>query len=199
MLDDRTELLITRKLDGEIREDELLELNKRLIRSPEARALLEEYERNDALAASTLRALLGTTEGMAVAAVDAAAASPVAAAPRGGRSFGAAGANGAIRYLRYAAGGLAAIAAVLAFTVLQRPALETPQPLKMVGPNVQSVAVPTAASDEGALASMIDGRRDAREQLDQDVMGVYDEKTRSWYMLELERKQTKVTPVAMSF
>ena len=45
MIDERTELLINRRLDGELGEDEALELNKRLIRSPEARRLLEEYSR----------------------------------------------------------------------------------------------------------------------------------------------------------
>ena len=41
-MDERTEQLINRRLDGEITEEESLELDKRLIRSPEARAYLEE-------------------------------------------------------------------------------------------------------------------------------------------------------------
>ena len=48
MTDERTERLITRKLDGELTEAESLELDKALVRSPEARSLLEDYERTDA-------------------------------------------------------------------------------------------------------------------------------------------------------
>ena len=194
MLDERTELLITRQLDGEIRDDELLELNKRLIRDPEARALLEEYERNDALAGDTLRTLLATP-----AAVGLRADQSPAAAARSALAGGSSGPGLAVRSLRYVAGGLAAIAAVLAITVLQKPALETPQPFKTTAPPVQSVAASPVPVGEDAGAAMLDGRRDARERLDSDVMGIYDQETRSWYMLELERKQTKVTPVSMSF
>jgi hypothetical protein len=55
----RTERLIVRKLDGEISEDEELQLNRELIRDPEARRLMEEYERIDGLAAAALDAALG--------------------------------------------------------------------------------------------------------------------------------------------
>jgi len=56
MIDERTEQLVTRKLDGELTGAESHELNKLLIRSPQARALMEEYERADALAGEALRA-----------------------------------------------------------------------------------------------------------------------------------------------
>lgn len=48
------ELLISRHLDGELSEDEELELNRRLIRHPEARRLLEACQRVDSLAAAAL-------------------------------------------------------------------------------------------------------------------------------------------------
>jgi hypothetical protein len=48
------EILISRHLDGELGEDEELELNRRLIRSPEARRLLEECQSVDALADAAL-------------------------------------------------------------------------------------------------------------------------------------------------
>ncbi len=56
---ERIERLIVRKLDGELGEDEELELNRELIRNPEARWLLEEYERIDGLAAAALSEALG--------------------------------------------------------------------------------------------------------------------------------------------
>ncbi|MGD2109572.1 MAG: hypothetical protein PVI86_09290 [Phycisphaerae bacterium] len=51
---ERIERLIARKLDGELREDEELELNRELIRNPDARRLMEDYERIDGLAATAL-------------------------------------------------------------------------------------------------------------------------------------------------
>ncbi len=53
-MDERTENLITRRLDGEITEAESLELDKLLIRSPEARAYLDEQERLSRLARQSL-------------------------------------------------------------------------------------------------------------------------------------------------
>jgi len=53
------ERLIIRKLDGEISEDEELQLNRELIRDPEARRMMEEYERIDGLAAAALNEALG--------------------------------------------------------------------------------------------------------------------------------------------
>jgi len=62
MLDERTERLINRRLDGEITEEESLELDKQLIRSPEARAYLEDLQRQDVLAGQALRATLAPDE-----------------------------------------------------------------------------------------------------------------------------------------
>ena len=49
------EILISRHLDGELSEEEELDLNRRLIRHPEARRLLEGYQRIDSLAAAALK------------------------------------------------------------------------------------------------------------------------------------------------
>jgi hypothetical protein len=54
----RVERLIVRKLDGELSEDEELQLNRELIRDPEARQLLEEYQRIDGVAAEALSRVL---------------------------------------------------------------------------------------------------------------------------------------------
>jgi hypothetical protein len=53
------ERLIVRRLDGALTEDEELRLNRELIRNPEARQLLEDYERVDALASAALTDVLG--------------------------------------------------------------------------------------------------------------------------------------------
>ncbi len=52
--DDNLERLISRKLDGELTEDDSLELDKCLIRDPAARQSLEESERIDHLTAALL-------------------------------------------------------------------------------------------------------------------------------------------------
>ena len=53
-VNERIELLIIRRLDGELTPADELELDRELIKSPEARTLLEEYRRIDAEAASAL-------------------------------------------------------------------------------------------------------------------------------------------------
>ena len=53
-VNERIERLITRRLDDELSADERLELDRALLQDPEARALLEEYERVDAAASVAL-------------------------------------------------------------------------------------------------------------------------------------------------
>ena len=53
------ERLIVRQLDTELSEDEQLELNRELIRDPEAHQLLQDYQRIDSLAAAALGEALG--------------------------------------------------------------------------------------------------------------------------------------------
>jgi hypothetical protein len=58
-VDKDIERLVVRQLDGEITENEQLELNRELIRNPEARRLMEAYARIDGLAAAALGEMLG--------------------------------------------------------------------------------------------------------------------------------------------
>lgn len=60
--DDRIELLITRKLDGAITDDERLELDRALIRSPEHRQMLERSELIDTLCSDALSAEFNRTQ-----------------------------------------------------------------------------------------------------------------------------------------
>ena len=53
------EKLIVRQLDSELSEDEQLELNRELIRDPEAQQLRRDYQRIDSLAADALGQALG--------------------------------------------------------------------------------------------------------------------------------------------
>ncbi len=56
------EKLITRRLDGELDEDGQLEVNRALIRDPQARSLMEDCQRIDELAKQALRETLMTGE-----------------------------------------------------------------------------------------------------------------------------------------
>ncbi len=57
--DKNIEKLIARHLDGALSEDEKLELNRALIRDPDARQTCDEYARIDALAVASLDQILG--------------------------------------------------------------------------------------------------------------------------------------------
>ena len=57
-VNEKIERLIVRRLDGELTEDEQLELDRELLRSPEARRLLEDYQRIDSDAAAVLAEVL---------------------------------------------------------------------------------------------------------------------------------------------
>ena len=58
-VNENIERLIVRRLDGALSEDEELELNRELIRNPEAHRLLEDYRHIDALAGAALANALG--------------------------------------------------------------------------------------------------------------------------------------------
>ncbi len=58
-VDERIERLIVRRLDGELTDDESLELDRELLRSPQARQLLGEYQEIDDAAVDALAAALG--------------------------------------------------------------------------------------------------------------------------------------------
>ncbi|UCC31859.1 MAG: hypothetical protein JSU86_06190 [Phycisphaerales bacterium] len=58
-MDKDIERLIVRSLDGELGEDEQLQLNRELIRNPEAQRLMEQYKQIDELAGVALDHALG--------------------------------------------------------------------------------------------------------------------------------------------
>ncbi|MBI4718192.1 MAG: hypothetical protein HY763_10335 [Planctomycetes bacterium] len=58
-LNEHLERLIVRYLDGELSPGEVLELQREVLRNPQARRTLDEYERADALAAEALGQVFG--------------------------------------------------------------------------------------------------------------------------------------------
>ena len=176
MIDERTERLINRRLDGELSEAESLELDKRLIRSPEARQLFETYARNDLLAGEALRACTQTP--------------PPTRQQVSCR-----------RWFRWSIApvGLGVAAAVLAISFAHRPAgtnLASDPPPRPAAPITTLVATPQAADAELPL---IEGPREETHQLYRNVLGIYDQETQSVYVLELDQRARTVIPVAMNF
>ncbi|MFQ5590025.1 MAG: anti-sigma factor family protein [Phycisphaerae bacterium] len=68
---DDLERLIVRQLDAELTEAEGLELNRRLIRNPEAQELMEQYRRAEELAVAALNRAIPPTKASAVKALPA--------------------------------------------------------------------------------------------------------------------------------
>jgi len=182
-MDDRTEHLITRRLDGEITEDESLELDKQLIRSPEARGCLAEQERIDALAGQTLRAILAPD-----------ASQPVPQAESAGWPGQA---NRWWRYLRP----VAAVAAAVTLAVLvgtlpisrSRPD-KAPAPLADNSPGAggQSTSqVPVIPANSGWSNLPQAGQH--------KLLGVFDDETQSLYLLEMNRRSSASPSAVMDF
>lgn len=59
---ERIERLINRKLDGELSADEQLELDRALVRNPDYRNLLAEYEQLDVDCGEALRSIMATSD-----------------------------------------------------------------------------------------------------------------------------------------
>ena len=176
MLEERTERLINRKLDGELTEAESLELDKRLIRSPEARALLAERQRLDALAAESLQmALAGPERGPAWSG-DLGTQPPCRRTAR--------------RYLRTSI--VAAAVIVLAMLTVTLPTVLRPDKSPQTKMTIaQHNHDPLQQADQLAASqgpviplARADSTNDSERRRTQ-VLGVYDDETQSLYLLEM--------------
>jgi hypothetical protein len=176
MIDERTEYLINRRLDNELTSDEQLELDKRLIRSPEARAMSEEYERFDRLARTALEDFCQATR------------------PRDdlllpSRFFA---------FKRYST--IAAAVALFAFStsLFPRHKSQTGDVVNNTQNQPTIMASLPIGNDLSQLLS-IEGPRHEREQVQKDLLGVFDQETQSVYLLEMDQQQTTVVPVSMNY
>ena len=189
MIDERTEQLITRKLDGELTEGESHDLNKLLIRSPQVRALMEEYERADALAGEALRAAFereASPDDRAAQLAPAAASRRRWRAPPRGITMAAAAALAVI-----VGGGLA--------HWLMPPDMLTPSDPARVGPYQPPVVAGAAPVEDNSVTVVIEGPRVRDQRVVRDVFGVFDEETQSVYLLEASRTRTNVVPVSANY
>ncbi len=176
MIDARTEQLINRKLDGELAEGELLELDKLLIRCPQARALLEDYQRHDRLAVEALDAVVARQSAAAGMTESLVKSNPWRSVPR-----------------------LAAACILLAVLGGLPLARQTSVVAPPVAGNAQPVMAGMNPFAGESAPPRIDGPRRQKEQIHRNVFGVFDETTRSVYLLEMDQQQTTVVPVSMSY
>lgn len=183
-VDERTEVLINRYLDGELSDAQQAELHAILGRDPAARAMLEQYHRNDALVAQALRRGIESTM--------------TATAP--GRRRGT--------WLAIASSGLAA-AAVFVFSIA--PQLPHNQPNQTAKFAKTGGSIPVGVPTEYTFAEpvhipqvparLVDYRDDdlmpqRRQQLtDRELIGVRGDDGRL-YLIERNVKSTRVAPMA---
>jgi len=190
MLDERLERLISRKLDGELSEAESLELDKLLIRSPEARALLEEQEQLDHMAGESLRTALGG----GLTGQRASGRTPLEWPSRSSRR----------EHLWYGGVGLAAgFVLAMLISTLAMPLRDgtNKDDIPPIVNNAQSKTGPMMAQKGSGKDTPLEPQiiTDTRNRAPGQVFGVYDDDTRSLYLLEMNRAPARVTPAHMDY
>ncbi|MEE8170504.1 MAG: hypothetical protein V3T70_08150 [Phycisphaerae bacterium] len=185
VVDEHIERLITRHLDGELTPAETEEFNAIMMKEPAARALLHEYADIDHRAQAALRRVLIKPA--------AAVASP---APRRGLWLAAAGA-------------VLAAAAALGLFVFPYQATPPRRPIPMIvdqrpaapSPNSRDVR-PQYVADRGLSGPeawrQIVPQRDSLG-IRRNCVGVYDPKTRRYYLIEVDRRDSRQTPVLFGY
>lgn len=173
-VDERTERLIVRLLDGELRPAEQDELNRTLLRSAEARRLLSEYQENDRLATDVIEAAVeGTWAGGLPA-----------------RHVRRVGLWAGVTTGLAAAAAIAIIVAILS----QRP---SPGPIPMPGPapEMAQSEQPIIGPDRLRYSSM-DWPYQGQRRIDRHYIAVLDETGESMLLFEVDRTRTVRLPLA---
>ena len=192
MIDERLEYLMTRQLDGRISEAERLELNKTLIRSPEAHRVFDEYQANDALATEALRRVFDPP-------TPASAEPPILDVTVRSRWRG----WSVMRPLF-----VAAAAIVLAVMIRGIPWTTNDGPAQ--GQQAQVVSATPGPAETPAMAdarpeskgespqNMLTPRY-AHEYMPRDFLAVLDDQSRNIYLLEMDRPRMGIVPVRMRY
>jgi anti-sigma factor RsiW len=174
-IDRRIERLIIRRLDGELTDEERLELDPVLLASPEMRRLVEQYERIDAASAAALEAVVGDAADERVAFVPA----------TGGR-----------RYSRawWALPAAAAAALALIAVLVPRPPGDSGTVITELGesPAEAPERAPEAVSDPGVYRAAYEpGQLD--RAIDQDSLYLVGDDGRV-YVIDRQRVRTARRP-----
>lgn len=180
-ISEQLERLINRSLDGDLNEDEQLELNRELIRNPQARQMLADYQSVDRVAAAALDLAFGRTACFEVPAF--APAKAVAHARR----------RHAVRWLIPGA-----IAAALLATVTPNPwQRATKAPVEQIASAPTPSAAPSAGPSRASVAtrtvSMNSGAPVMHRDMGRDIIGVLGDDG-NLYWIEVEKTRTVTLP-----
>ena len=185
-VNEHLERLMTRSLDGVFTEDEELELNRELVRNPEAHRLMAEYRAVDELAAAALdRAVAGEAPKF-----DTATWARAVPARRG--SWHARG------WLWLAPG---AIAAALLALIVPRPSLTSVKPAPLA--RVSGVSTPGRAvrplfnGGQPELMRSVRSTPAIHRNTGRDIIGVLGDDG-NLYWIEVERTRTVTLPAGTS-
>lgn len=187
MIDERTEHLISRRLDGELTPEESLELDKLLIRSPEARRAMEEADEIDALTVGTLRTLISHHEQSQW--------QPAASAAR----------RRGPRLLQYGVGLAAAVLFMMVSTPLLTGGREAGlrgtegRNLDRAGMLPVSPLMPAAFEQDPAVTRLLSGPRQHRERIDEAIIGILDPETQNVYLLEIETARDTISRMTANY
>ena len=185
-IDERGERLVVRKLDGELSSEEEHELNKLLIRSPELRQLLESYLEQDRLAAEVLAEEVGSSAPPDLESVTAGRGSR---GPLRRRTSWAAGSVGGLL-----------VACLALFAVLWQPGIVPVQPAGENGINMAgspAMAWPVGTGEQfQRLPEYLELPQTQEQELARRFIGVYDEQTDRYYILEVRRVCTNTQLVS---
>ena len=189
--DEQIERLIVRKLDGELSLEEEHELNKVLIRSPEAHQLLDEYARQDELVASMMKAEIGSAAPPDLSVVTAGAA-PLTQ-PHRYRSWTATSIGGLL------------VACLALFAVLMEPAMRNNLPSAENGTKLGGISLPvlpvsqTRGDRFEVLPAHMEFPQTDEDSMDRQFIVVHNKEPGQYYVLELRREQTTTTLVTGEF
>lgn len=184
MIDERIEQLINRRLDGQLAKGESLELDRELIRSPEARRAFEDSQRIDALTAETLDALLDATDSNHLPAA-AGVVSPAARRATRRRLDGAIGIAAAVLLIMASTSLLPHAGGPRGTGIAVNPANTSQAGLvNALAPGADAAAAP---ADYPVVIDNTAGPRRQHQRIDQDVIAVVDPETQTVYLLEIER------------
>jgi hypothetical protein len=173
--DDRVERLIGRSLDGELTEEDRAELDGILAENPAARALSEEYRRNDHAACEALNREFSSVM------------TAVVARPRRG-------------FWLAAAGAVLAAAAVVALSFV--PALWSARPQQMAHQSERRGAKVVPAINGPTFVDYRDTNHVPMQRyrdLNRDVIGIPGQDGNTIYILERNVQSTRVAPISGEF
>lgn len=183
MIDDRTEILINRKLDGELSEAESSELDMLLSQDAQARALLAEYEQLDSQAHDTIQSALARQH-----------TPPLAGLLTSDQQRPARRLKRIPGWVRTAAAaGLGLAIGLGSASMIDRDVPDTPATANKNSTPTGQVTVSDAQKPSAIPLRTTD------HQLINDVVGVYDEQTQRFYLLESRQLQSTDQPVAVHY